>query len=190
MGKGFLIYEEMRKYFPIFEEAVSHIWLCNCSTLNFLIYEANLILFFISSAVRSVFVQNSLAVLGIRDILVRIRFRISGSEPLTNGSGDPTPDPTPFFNDFKDAKSNFFLITYPHAHYIKVLFCKLYFSPLNTFMRKGKDPDPDLWLINPDPDPGGPNTCGSGSGSGSPTLQFSNQQRYVKCTKFASGTYK
>ncbi len=33
-----------------------------------------------------------------------------------------------------------------------------YFSPLNTFMRKGKypepDPDPHLWLM--DPDPGGP----------------------------------
>ncbi len=25
IGKGFLIYEEMRKYFPIYEEAVSHI---------------------------------------------------------------------------------------------------------------------------------------------------------------------
>jgi hypothetical protein len=25
MGKGFLIYEEMRKCFPIYEEAVSHI---------------------------------------------------------------------------------------------------------------------------------------------------------------------
>jgi hypothetical protein len=25
MRKGFLIYEEMRKYFPIYEEAVSHI---------------------------------------------------------------------------------------------------------------------------------------------------------------------
>ncbi len=41
-----------------------------------------------------------------------------------------------------------------------------YFSPLNTFMRKGKDPDPDpyIWLM--DPDPRGPKTCGSGS----PTL--------------------
>ncbi len=50
MRKGFLIYEEMRKYFPIYEdeEAVSHIWLCNCSILNFLIYEDNLIFFFIS----------------------------------------------------------------------------------------------------------------------------------------------
>ncbi len=34
---GFHIYEEMRKYFPIYvqyEEVVSHIWLCNCSILN------------------------------------------------------------------------------------------------------------------------------------------------------------
>ncbi len=41
-------YEEMRKYFPIYEEAVIHILLCNCSTLNFLIYEKNSIFFFIS----------------------------------------------------------------------------------------------------------------------------------------------
>ncbi len=30
----------------IYEEVVSHIWLCNCSQLNFLIYEENFILFF------------------------------------------------------------------------------------------------------------------------------------------------
>ncbi len=48
MRRGFLMYEEMPKYFPIYEEAVSHIWLCNCSTLNFIIYEENLIFFFIS----------------------------------------------------------------------------------------------------------------------------------------------
>jgi hypothetical protein len=48
MRKGFLIYEEMRKYFPVNKEAVSHIWRCNCSILNFLIYEENLIFFFIS----------------------------------------------------------------------------------------------------------------------------------------------
>ncbi len=48
MRKGFLIYQEMRKYFPIYETAVSHIWLCNCSTLNFPIYEESLIFFFIS----------------------------------------------------------------------------------------------------------------------------------------------
>jgi hypothetical protein len=47
--KGFLIYEEMRKYFPIYEEAVSHIRLCNCSILNVLIYDENLIFFFISA---------------------------------------------------------------------------------------------------------------------------------------------
>jgi hypothetical protein len=48
MRKGFPIYEEMRKYYPIYEEAVRHILLCNCSTLNFLLYEENLIIFFIS----------------------------------------------------------------------------------------------------------------------------------------------
>jgi hypothetical protein len=48
MRKGFLIYEEMRKYFVIYEEAISHIWLCTQSRLNFLIYEENLIFFFIS----------------------------------------------------------------------------------------------------------------------------------------------
>jgi hypothetical protein len=47
------------------------------------------------------------AVLGIRDILVRIR--IPGSGPLTNGLDpapdlNPTPDPTPFFIYFKDEK--------------------------------------------------------------------------------------
>jgi hypothetical protein len=30
--------------------------------------------------------------------------------------------------------------------FIKILFCKHYFSPLNTFMRKGKELDPDLDL--------------------------------------------
>ncbi len=38
----------MPKYFPIYEEAVSHIWFCNCSIQKFLIYEENLIFFFIS----------------------------------------------------------------------------------------------------------------------------------------------
>ncbi len=46
--KGLQIYEEMRKYLVIYEEAVSHKWLCNCSRMNFLIYEENFIFFFIS----------------------------------------------------------------------------------------------------------------------------------------------
>jgi hypothetical protein len=37
-----------------------------------------------------------------------------------------------------------------------MLFCRPYFSPLNTFMRKGKDTDPDPHLGLMDPDPGGP----------------------------------
>ncbi len=48
MRKGFLIYEEMSKYFPIYEKAVSHICMTLqllCSILNFLIYEENLIFF-------------------------------------------------------------------------------------------------------------------------------------------------
>jgi hypothetical protein len=54
-----------------------------------------------------------------------------------------------------------------------MLFCRYYFSPLNTFMRKGKDPDSYSCLS--DPDPGVPKTCGScgsasDSGSRSPTL--------------------
>ncbi len=41
-----------------------------------------------------------------------------------------------------------------------MLYCKHYFSLLNTFMRKDKapqpDPDPYFWLMDPDPDTGGP----------------------------------
>ncbi len=39
MRMNFLIYEEMRKYLTIYEKAVSHMWHCNRSLLNFLIYE-------------------------------------------------------------------------------------------------------------------------------------------------------
>ncbi len=48
MKKGFLICEEMCKYLTIYEEAVSPIWLCSQSLLNFLIYDEILIFFFIS----------------------------------------------------------------------------------------------------------------------------------------------
>ncbi len=64
------------------------------------------------------------------------------------------PDPTPLFSDFKDAI--FFSYNLPAGTYIrsliysfkdkfcvKILFSKHNFSPLNTFMRKGKDPNPD-----------------------------------------------
>jgi hypothetical protein len=44
MRKGFLIYEEMRKYLVIYEDAVSHVRLCNRS----LIYEESFVFFFIS----------------------------------------------------------------------------------------------------------------------------------------------
>jgi hypothetical protein len=43
-----VIYEEMRKYLVIYEEAVNHIWLCTRSLLNFLIYGENFLFIFIS----------------------------------------------------------------------------------------------------------------------------------------------
>ncbi len=55
MRKGLLLYEEMHNYFPIYEGTVSHIWLCNCSTPNFLIYEENFLFFFIGVAFCPVF---------------------------------------------------------------------------------------------------------------------------------------
>jgi hypothetical protein len=60
---------------------------------------------------------------------------------------DPTPDPTPFFIDFKDAKKNphFFSLLAAQLHHlwskklnfllkfcVKKLFCRHYSSPLNT----------------------------------------------------------
>jgi hypothetical protein len=45
MRKGFLIHEEMLKHLTKNEEAVSHIWPCNRSLMNFLIYEENLIFY-------------------------------------------------------------------------------------------------------------------------------------------------
>ncbi len=50
------VYEEMRKYLTIYEEAVSHIWLCTRSLPNFLIHAESFIFFFISE----LWVHNSL----------------------------------------------------------------------------------------------------------------------------------
>ncbi len=46
MRKGLLVHEEMRKYLVIYEEVVSHIWLCNWSLLDFFIFEENYFLFY------------------------------------------------------------------------------------------------------------------------------------------------
>jgi hypothetical protein len=50
---------------------------------------------------------------------------------------DSTPDPTPFFIDFKDEKK-FHIFFLPQAYHfvLKILFCRHYFSPLKIFMRK------------------------------------------------------
>jgi hypothetical protein len=111
----------------------------------------------------------------------------SGADPylwLMYPDPDPILDHTPFFSNFNDANIFFVFFSYnlPAGALssvfnfllkfcVKILFCKHYFSPLNTFMRKGKDPDMDpdpyLWLM--DPDPGALKTCESW-GSGYPTL--------------------
>jgi hypothetical protein len=49
MTNGLLIYEEIFAHFLIYEEVLPHLRLCNCSTLNFLIFEENFIFFFISA---------------------------------------------------------------------------------------------------------------------------------------------
>jgi len=72
---------------------------------------------------------------------------------------DPTPDPTPFFSDFKDVKKNcshIFSYNLPAGTISSVLkfkflltFCvKIFLAtiPLNTFMRNGKDLEPDPYL--------------------------------------------
>jgi hypothetical protein len=95
-------------------------------------------------------------VLGIRDILVRIR--ICGSGPLTNGfriqlrirllsSVNLRIQKIIFFIFFSYnlpvvKLSSVLKLIFLLKFCVKILFCKHYFSMLNTFMRKGKDPDP------------------------------------------------
>ncbi len=55
MRKGFLSCEEMRKYLTLYEETVSHIWLCNRFFLNFFICQENFIFFFISDISKKIF---------------------------------------------------------------------------------------------------------------------------------------
>jgi hypothetical protein len=80
-----------------------------------------------------------------------------------------TPDPTPFFMDFKDAKKFCLFIFFPYKHTRRhiifsiknLIFCYNFVlkNPiLQALFQKGKDPDPYLRLM--DPDPGGPKTCG------------------------------
>ncbi len=75
MRKGFRIYEKMHKYFPIYEEAVRHLWLCNCSILNFLLYEENLLFFFISGET---------CFLYFKHITYKITSRVSQKEKTPN----------------------------------------------------------------------------------------------------------
>ena len=48
MTNGLLIYGELFAHFLIYFETLPNICLCNCSIMNFIIYEENFIFFFIS----------------------------------------------------------------------------------------------------------------------------------------------
>jgi hypothetical protein len=99
-----------------------------------------------------------LAVLGIRDILVRILIR--GSVPLTNGSGSDSKSRSNSFlqmqkkiifsffsyNLSAGTLSSVLKIKFFAKILCKILFCTHYFSPLNLFMREGKNPEPDPYL--------------------------------------------
>ena len=75
-------------------------------------------------------------VLGIRDILLRIRILILVSIPLNIYITilDPTPDQTPFFRDFTDAKKYFFhIFTYNLPACTITLVFKFYFASIISF---------------------------------------------------------
>jgi hypothetical protein len=73
---------------------------------------------------------------------------------------DPTPDPTPFFTDFKDAKFFFpyffcnlpagtlSLFSLKNLIFAEIFVLKFYFASIISvpFMRKGKDAEPDQYI--------------------------------------------
>jgi hypothetical protein len=71
--------------------------------------------------------ENIIALLRIRDILVRIRIRICGSVPLSNqfanSDPDPTSDPAIFVSDLQDGNLKFIFLSKFFAFY----FLKLHF---------------------------------------------------------------
>ncbi len=106
------------------------------------------------------------AVLGIRDILVRIRIR--RPIPLTNGSVSLSNSGSDSFLQWlKDAKKIIFFIFFSYNlptgtfSLKKLFFCKnfvlkFYFASIisvctTPLWNKGRIPDPYLWPIDPDP---------------------------------------
>ncbi len=99
--------------------------------------------------------------LGIRDILVRIRtsdkqirIRIRLLSSVSSGCKNKIKILQIFTHNLP---AGFIFRLYSTALKINfcviILFCKHYFSPFNIFMRKGKDPVPDPYLCLTDPDP-------------------------------------
>ncbi len=88
MRKGFLIYEEIRKYLVIYEEVVSHIWLCNRSLLDFLMY-AEIISFFLFIVVQRV--DSMLCAQGRRNSWAELRH--AGQSGADSSLDAPRPRP-------------------------------------------------------------------------------------------------
>jgi hypothetical protein len=71
-----LIYGEYFRISSYFRKPFPHLWLCNCSTLNFHVFEETLIFFFISASfvIRSVLISEKSQEYGYRRIFHRYFF--------------------------------------------------------------------------------------------------------------------
>jgi hypothetical protein len=73
----------MRKYLTIYEGAVSYILLCNRSLLNFLLYEENLVFFFISAQVMNNFCTHCLSYIYLMQNLSKSFYKFDSAELLS-----------------------------------------------------------------------------------------------------------
>ncbi len=84
------------------------------NTFSFVTHVQFFVLFKCTAGFLYILKEPMKAVLGIRDILVRIRIPgfvpLMDPDPCLDPATDPTPDPTSFFIDFKDAKKISFFI--------------------------------------------------------------------------------
>ncbi len=110
MRKGANIFPYTLQY----EEAVSHIWLCNCSTLNFLIYEENSILIFSS----------------VMSISYRVQFNEHSYHP-PNPPPPPKKKCKPYFPNCEtsDTVDNTFTVFFINWYSTRYVYCILYIFP-------------------------------------------------------------
>ncbi len=89
-----------------------------------------------------------------------IRIQIHNTGIIMKGASPPSDS---FLQRLYWCKNSYFfsyflthrqiIFSLKNKSFCKIFFGKHYFSPLNIFMRKGKDPEPDpyFWLMDPDP---------------------------------------